>query len=327
MPDVLPTTHPIAAFLARTRLAPRQAHGALALWPLCRREAAASEAGEAYVSLGEAIARGSLVVDEVHEGGSVPHVLIHNDGGVAVLVLFGEEIRGAKQNRVANASFLVPARSHVVIDVSCVEAGRWHRARGSRFHAAHEVISSSLRRKMALNVETARRSGARFDADQGAVWREIDARLDRTHTESHSRAYADYRATRASDLEALEAAFRPLDGQVGFVACIGGDVAGVEAIGRPEVFRAEFGALLRAYAIDTIDAGLVRELDAADDAWRDAPRFGDPEPLLDALARAVVESGPSLGEGSDLRLRGDGVAGCALAHGDLVHLTAFPSAS
>ena len=35
MSDVLPTTHPIAAFLARTRLAPRQAHGALALWPLC----------------------------------------------------------------------------------------------------------------------------------------------------------------------------------------------------------------------------------------------------------------------------------------------------
>jgi hypothetical protein len=35
------------------------------------------------------------------------------------------------------------------------------------------------------------------------------------------------------------------------------------------------------------------------------------------------ESGPSLGLGEDLRLRGNGLEGCALVHGDLVHLTAF----
>src|SRR5512134_1911684 len=97
---------PIADLLARTHLGPRQAAKALSLWPLCLRDDAIGP-GPEYVSLGSALAAGSLAVDELHESGEVPHVRVANAGDVAVLVLFGEELRGAKQNRVANASFLV----------------------------------------------------------------------------------------------------------------------------------------------------------------------------------------------------------------------------
>lgn len=54
---------------------------------------------------------GSLRVDEIDKGGSVSHVRVVNQGKRPVLFLFGEEIRGAKQNRVANATFLVPAET------------------------------------------------------------------------------------------------------------------------------------------------------------------------------------------------------------------------
>jgi len=46
---------------------------------------------------------------------------------------------------------------------------------------------------------------------------------------------------------------------------------------------------------------------------------------LAALGRAPVEPGPSLGVGDDLRIEGQGVAGCALVAGHVVHLTAFPA--
>jgi hypothetical protein len=312
---------PIADLLFRSQLGPRQDGKALSLWPLCLREDAGP--GPEYVSLGSALAAGGLRVDEVNAGGEVPHIRVVNEGHLAVLVLFGEELRGAKQNRVANASFLVPARSELVLDVSCVEAGRWHRRPGEHFRAADEVISHSLRKKISSRVTAGRRRGGRFMADQGEVWKEIDERLQRSNTLSSTSAYADYRASRASELEELVRGFHALPRQVGFVAAIGDEVAGVEMIGRPEVLGATFHALLRAYAIDAVDASIVRDLDEATASA--ARRFDDPAAFLEELAAADASRTPSLGLGDDLRLRGACIAGCALVHGELVHLTAFPA--
>jgi hypothetical protein len=315
-------SRPLSDFLSHVRLAPRQAHKALTLWPLVQKDAAAPPAGPAYIALGTALAKGTVRVDEVDEGGSVPHVRVTNAGDLALLFLFGEEIRGAKQNRVANASFLVPAKSDVVLDVSCVEAGRWHRARGARFEHTEEVVSPSLRRVMSAQVTRSRILDQSFSSDQGEVWNQISERLHHSGAASDTEAYADYRDSRASDLDELTKAFRPVAGQVGFVACIGDEVAGLEAIGRPDVFRADFAALVRAYALDAVDAALVKKLDVRPDR---AAHFSDPEPFLEALARAPFSSGPSLGAGEDLRIDGPEVAGCALAHESLVHVTAFPA--
>ena len=322
MTHPITASNPVADFLSGVRLAPRQAYKSLTLWPLRREAAGETPLTPPYLALGTALKRGTLLVDEVSEGGSVPNVRITNKGDVAVLFLFGEEIRGAKQNRVANATFLVPAKREVVIDVSCVESGRWSRRRGARFREANEVLSSSLRRKMVRNVTASRARGSRFDADQGEVWSEISDRIRISGTLSDTMAYADYRASRAPDLESLSDAFRPIDGQVGFVACIADAVVGLEAIGRQEVFRADFQALLRAYAIDAVDAALVRELE---NAPVEAPRFEDPEAFIAAIARARFRRGPSLGVGDDLRFENAEVAGCALDYQGLVQLSAFPA--
>src|SRR4029453_2780554 len=121
-------------------LAPRQAHKSLTLWPLVR-GGAPSTALE-YITLSEAFARGQIAIDELQKGATVPHVQATNRGAVAVLVLFGEEIQGAKQNRIANASFLVPPHEEVILDVSCVEHGRWARRRGPPFERAGTGIAS-----------------------------------------------------------------------------------------------------------------------------------------------------------------------------------------
>jgi hypothetical protein len=41
-------------------------------------------------------------------------------------LLDGEELTGAKQNRIVNASFLIAGQTEVVISVSCVEQGQWN---------------------------------------------------------------------------------------------------------------------------------------------------------------------------------------------------------
>lgn len=309
----------IAGFLDTVSLAPRQLHKLLTLWPLLRD--GAPEPGPEYVTLADAIECGALKVRERPHGASVPVIELVNLGDTAVLVLFGEELRGALQNRVANASFLVPAHDTLEIDVSCVEQGRWG-GRGD-FRPSRSVISSEMRRKMAAKVERARSLGRRFDADQGEVWSEVGARLAHSGTDSRTSAYADYLGARQRDLDEIARAFRSLPGQVGFVAAIGDRIAGLEAIGRPAVFARSFAGLLRAYLVDAVDAPHLRQPEQ--ERRQPTQRLDAPEPFLAALAAAPASEASSLGLGRDIRLRGGGVAGCALVHepAALVHLTAF----
>jgi hypothetical protein len=320
-PPIASSSACLAAFLDSVSLAPRQSHKLLTLWPLVRADAAPEPAAPTYITLADAVEAGALCVRECSSGASVPSVELVNVGHTAVLVLFGEELRGAKQNRVANASFLVPAHHTLAIDVSCVEQGRW--GGRSEFRATQSVISSSMRRKMAGKVAGARERGASFDADQQEVWSEVLERLTLSGTDSRTSAYSDYLASRQRDLGEAGRAFHPLPGQVGFVAAIGDEIAGLEAIGRPAVFARAFEGLLRAYLVDAVDAPQLREREQDRGAPR--ARFDAPEPFLAALRSAPASEGLSLGLGRDVRLRGGGVAGCALVHepAALVHLTAF----
>jgi len=304
-------TEPVPDFLSRLALASPQTHAALTLWPLL--PTAEGPPAPVYVTLTDALAQGALAIAELETGATVPHVGVENRGAVAVLVLFGEQIQGARQDRTVNASFLIPPRARIDIDVSCTEAGRW--SGRSAFGGTSEVIAHAIRRKMAKAVSASRKRGLRFAADQSEVWDEVDQRLGGARVGSRTRAYEDYVAARRGALAAASAAFQPLPGQVGFVAAIGGEVVGLEAVGRPEVFGAAFAGLLQAYLVDALDAPAAPAQRA---------RFDSPEAFVAALAAAPGEEGPSLGLGIDVRLTGERVAGCALVAGDVVHVTAFP---
>ena len=315
----------LAAFLRRTHLGPRQFHKALSLWPLLPTPGAPGPRGLHYVPLSDALEDGFVSVREVDASGHVPHVRVENRAATAVLILFGEELRGAKQNRVANASFLLPPREERVIDVSCVEQGRWGRRGGgftggsAEFLGSAPMLSSAIRRKMQKKVAWARARTGTYDADQGEVWESVSLRLAQSGVRSDSEAYADYAHSREGDIHEIAKSFHVLEdaGQVGFVAAIGDEIVGLEAIGRGDVFARVFSTLLHAYAIDAADVEQVRESGPP-------ARFDRPEAFLAALASAPVNSGASLAMGQDLRLASDAVEGCALvAEGALVHLTAF----
>ena len=83
-----------------------------------------------------------------------------------VLLYDGEELVGAKQNRILNVSVLVEAKSALTIPVSCVEQGRWSR-RSEHFGTAPHISHAELRRRKAETQ--AARPLARGVA-QGEVW-------------------------------------------------------------------------------------------------------------------------------------------------------------
>ncbi len=65
---------------------------------------------------------------EVSDAGSVPYLQAVNMGPWPVLIFDGEELVGAKQNRIVNTTILVGV-GKAVLPVSC-ENGRWSRRRG-----------------------------------------------------------------------------------------------------------------------------------------------------------------------------------------------------
>src|SRR5271156_4492378 len=129
-----------------------------------------AEAGKPadYQLADEAIAASTVVVQEVSEGGSVPELLVENSGDCRVLFLEGEELRGAKQNRILNTSILVPAKSKIKVPVSCVEQGRW-RHTSKHFASGKTRSPHGLHYKLKASVSESLKRDASHRSDQAGV--------------------------------------------------------------------------------------------------------------------------------------------------------------
>ena len=79
----------------------------------------------AYITLVEALSFDGFKITEVSEGGSVPNLRVINETPHHVLLFDGEELKGAKQNRILNTTILIAAGSALDVPVSCTEQGRW----------------------------------------------------------------------------------------------------------------------------------------------------------------------------------------------------------
>src|SRR5512147_1084625 len=112
----------LTSVLSHVTIAQPQTHANLSIYPLH----VPNGHQRRYRTLDEAMKAEELVVKEISQSGSVPNLAVQNTGKLPVLIVIGEELIGAKQNRVLNTSLLIPAESELEIPVSCVERGRWH---------------------------------------------------------------------------------------------------------------------------------------------------------------------------------------------------------
>jgi hypothetical protein len=278
----------------------------------------AKAAGTAdYLTLSEAQALGLTVVTEVSESGSVPTLLLSNTADQAVFLLDGEELVGAKQNRILNLSLLVPAKTSLQIPVSCVEQGRWsHRSR--EFASAERTFFSKGRANKAARVsENLRESGVRH-SDQGEVWGDIAAKMCNMDVESGTHAIADAYEHFSVSLEEYVQAFKTSATQVGACFAINGRIRGIELFDVSDTCGKLMPKLIRSYALDAIE----ERQESAAIGSQSIREF------VQSVAAAPVDSFDALGEGDDLRIRSSTIAGGALAARDrVVHLCAFSQAS
>ena len=301
----------ISRFIENISLGEAVSHDRLTVFPLLGKVPFAKD----YLTLDEALAANTAVITEVSESGSVPQLLVRNKGEQAVFLLDGEELVGAKQNRILNITILAPAMKDTVIPVSCVEAGRWSHS-SPDFKTAPRAQFAESRAKRCMQVSESIESTGERRSDQSEVWEDISMKLSamrsRSSTQAVESAFKDNEDKLAGFVEGLA----PVEHQSGGIFSINGRITGMEIFDSHETCEKLMPKIIRSYALDAIDPRFAAE------APVDQP---SPQEFLSCLDKVKYNEADAVGEGTDLRLRTEtGLAGGALyARDRIVHLVAF----
>ncbi len=277
---------------------------------------AKTEAGPMYYEmLDEAVQGGRLEAREIGEGGSVNEIQVINKGEKPVLILDGEELVGAKQNRLVNATLLIAAGVKLVIPVSCVERGRWHHTSAS-FNISEAFGYSRLRSKRTADVTANLRMHADFASDQGAVWAEIDRKQAAMGSYSATAAMHDVFVDYQAEMEKYTAGVEVLPNQVGVMVLVNDSFNCLDILGHSDALDGLWSKLLKSYAMEALESRGAKPR-------KNAPRPGQ---VWQHLSQAKPEFYKSPGEGTDFRIQTDCYIGAGLIdRAQVLHFSAFPA--
>ncbi len=291
-----------------------QRHKSLTIYPLL----SANGTGLDYTLLPDAIRAGTVKITEIGSG-TVPELVAVNSGETDVLILDGEQLIGAKQNRTVSRSIVLPAGSETRIPVSCMEHGRWRMARPTFRESSHyspPKVREANRRAEANHAAAGRAASPDLLAmAQGEVWNHIAEYGRKLGAGSATGALDEITSARSEDLNAWVARFPAVPGQVGILAFVGREPLGLDAIDHREIYGRMHTRLVGGHALDALAAG-------------DAPEEPDPEAAETVMARVGAANrikAPTVGRGIYRVLSGDVVGGELEDDGKLVHLSAFPA--
>ncbi len=289
-------------------------YGDLTVFPMILNGNGNGDGDRGYLTLEEALGNGLARIREVSSGGSVPELLFENRAEVPVLIVDGEELVGAKQNRTANVTILAPAGKTIVIPVSCVEAGRW-RYTSDDFKVSHRTHFARGRASRTATVShSMRRDGSRR-SDQGRVWEDISCAVQQLSAPSPTQAMAAIFDRHRTTIEDYVQSFRAIDGQIGAVFAVAGRISGFDLFDCPATLQGMLAKFVRSWAIEAFGYGR---------STRRPPGKRRATAFVRSAGRAELESYPAVGLGTDVRLSGPGLIAGGLVHDDrLIHLAAF----
>ncbi len=205
--------------------------------------------GAAYTTLDPALRRG-LRITETSAAGSVPELVVANPLDEWVLLYDGEELVGAKQNRILNLTVLVAAESVTPIPVSCVEAGRWdRRSPGVRRCPAHRGAAAAPAQGAGAGRRRARarRRPARGVAGGGRAGRPPRRRLADRRPRRH------VRPARARARRAARGVPGRGPGQCGVILVLPDGHVCLDYLSRPDAYAEHHRKLVDGYLMDALD--------------------------------------------------------------------------
>lgn len=298
-------------YFSHITMGAEQRYRNMAVFPLLSdRESAAD-----YLLLDEALNANLVLIAEVGEGGSVPELKVENRSDRNLLILDGEELVGAKQNRIVNVTLLIAAHASLNIPVSCVEAGRWS-YRSRHFMSKERVMPPRMRMRKNAAVYNSLLNCGKFEGNQGETWDLIQDKIAMLKVNSETAALSDVYDKEQQSIGDYLKHFTGQERQTGMLVMINNRVIGCDCFAGHDTLKKVFPKLVKSYVLDAIEVQedntetLTSNLQAAS--------------FIEEVVKCPVEERPSLSLGTDVRFMSQTVIGSALSlNEDIIHLTAF----
>ena len=247
-------------------------------------------------------------------GAQVNAVVVENKSKRPLYILAGEVIIGGKQDRVVTRDTIVPPGKKKIVEVCCVEQGRWsprNQASAQTFNASKRVAQACLRKV----TQSMGKKG------QSQVWEEVRKQAKNLKAESPTQTYKEVLEKTEALTKRYKAAFmKALAGDrkiCGFLVAINGKFWVCDLFCSPKLLAKFSDMLLAGYATDAV-------AERPDRAWRpatlqDAKKFlqdllsGKKSVLLKDAERVLYKTEGQKSVGFQTHLKGLG----------LLHLNAF----
>lgn len=290
-----------------------QRMGAIEVIALVRKDAA----GASDLLAHEALATGALEVLE-KDGGVVQELLARNKAPRPVVIIEGETLIGARQNRVVAHTVVVGAGTDVVVPVGCMEHGRWHFT-SAQFASGASPSEWKVRREIKASVMRSRSAGYAAALDQSALWDRVEQELASASVVSSTADYHQLVERRVREAAPVPVDVSPVAGQVGFLAVSEGLLLAIDLVGSPltwsHLAERAFRSLLPAASDPEVQASKPGACRRSPSDW------------LRTLGEARIGLRPAIGLGEDFEIAAEGLIGSGVwFDGHPAHLSAFAPA-
>lgn len=271
-----------------------------------------------FLSLKKGIEMGLVEISEISESGSVPELKVKNMAVTPLLLLDGEELMGAKQNRILNTSILVPEESEIIVPVSCTEAGRWS-FKSKHFSDSGHLASSRVRRGKATSVNNSLLQKKTYQSNQSEVWESIRQTEKNLKVESSTGALRDAYTSCEDDIDDYLIDFNYTKGQNGSIILINGEVMGMEIVYNTYRYKDYHEKIMQSYILDSIQHTTLTT-----NSLNDTEALNLANDFVKTIPDCKVSSFESVGYGQDQRFENKDSLGSALIYKDeIIHAVFF----
>ena len=249
----------------------------------------------------------------LHETEKVSYLLVENLSLKPLLILNGEIFDGAMQDRVANETVMIPSKSSVEINVSCVEQGRWAYktkafSRGKNMFNYH---SKGVKYLYNNSLKHNQPSGS----VQSNVWSSISEKQRRMGVFSRTGSINDTYEKYEESIKHLREKIIEQDNQVGLLVMIPGKYIGIDLFTNGDIFKKYKERLYNSHLIELIE----NVQNDRKDFRKQIDSF-----MLELMYSREVYAKRKLGEEYSIFDRTSQVSSTCLAlNDDLIHLTAM----
>ena len=233
--------------LKKIRVGAGKHHFNLTFFPLFTRSPNEGD----FISLDQAIKKKYVEIGEVSEEGDISKVKLKNDSDQFIFLPQGEMITGAKQDRVIIISTIVVPKTTEILNVSCVEQGRWE------FESQDFKVSDYSHPKLRKTIIES------SEDRQQNVWNEVNACLTDFDGESESSSLPKGMKAVNKKMKGEEKKIKLPKTACGVIVMSGEELLGMDFFDSPKTFSSYKQKLLQSYLLE----GLKRKGEKSDQGY------------------------------------------------------------